>query len=62
MTQQPYYPPPVVVNVYQNNLARPVIVRKKVNHWLHFTMAMLTGGLWVPIWVRACRHYKYVVR
>lgn len=64
--QQPYYPPPqyayppapVVVNVVQNAYGpRPVLVRRRVNHRLHFWLTVLTGGgwglfVWIPVAIR----------
>jgi hypothetical protein len=61
---QPVYgygqaPAPVVVNVVQN--AGPVIGRKRVNHLLHFAITILTGGLWLVVWVPLALKRKRVV-
>lgn len=56
--QQPYYgQPPIIINNVINNAVRPGIVvrRHHVNHWLHFWLTFLTGGLWAPIWIHATR-------
>lgn len=34
------------------NEDRIVIVQKRrVNHGMHFILTLLTGGLWLPIWI-----------
>jgi hypothetical protein len=58
-TQQPYGappqgyypPPPVQVNVVQNNGHPPVAVRKRLNHALHITLSFFTGGAWLLVYV-----------
>lgn len=49
-----YYAPPAPVQVNVNQYAGgPVVVRKKVNHFMHFCLTMLTGGLWLFVWIPA---------
>lgn len=51
-------PQPVVVNVVQNAYgAGPVVVRRRLNHQLHFWLTVLTGGgwglfVWLPLAMR----------
>jgi hypothetical protein len=52
--QRPVYvapPQPVQVNVTQYAGSSPVVVRKPVNHLLHFCLTLLTGGLWLFVWI-----------
>lgn len=61
---QPYYPPqqPVVVNVTQNAGPGVLLVRRRVNHGLHFVLTLLTGGAWLVVWIPlAMRGKKRVV-
>jgi hypothetical protein len=52
---QAYYPPqpPVVVNVTQNAGAGSFTVRQPVRHGLHAVLTLLTGGLWLFVWIPA---------
>lgn len=62
---QPYYPPqqPVVVNVVQQNSGPGMLMmRRPVNHKLHFVLTLLTGGAWLFVWIPlAARGKKHVV-
>lgn len=65
---QPYPPqppcgyavPPVVVNVTQNAVTRPIVVRRRVAHGWHLLATLMTGGLWAPLWIRAARRRRVV--
>lgn len=41
-------PPPVQVVVQQSNI---VGYGPRTNHILHFILTVLTGGLWLPVWI-----------
>jgi hypothetical protein len=51
-------PAPVVVNVTQN--AGAFVGRKRVNHLLHFAITILTGGLWLIVWIPLALKHKRV--
>lgn len=39
------------------NITVNVSERKRVNHWMHLIVTILTGGLWLPIWIiQSIRH------
>ena len=48
---QGYYPSPVTVNVVQNAGGRPIVMRRRVNHALHFWLTIFTGGAWLFVWI-----------
>jgi hypothetical protein len=52
-------PAPVIVNVTQN--AGAFVGRKRVNHLLHFAITILTGGLWLVVWIPLALKRKRVV-
>lgn len=47
--------PVTIVNSASAAAGAVAVQRKKVNHLLHFCLTLLTGGLWLPVWlVKSC--------
>lgn len=44
-------PPPSIVIHNTVGTAAPVMVRSGPNHVLHLVLTLLTGGLWLPVWL-----------
>jgi hypothetical protein len=49
--QTPQQPQPPVVVVQQQQQMQQGPAKKKVNHFLHFVLTILTFGLWLPVWI-----------
>lgn len=53
---QQYQPPIVINNVTSSSAASVAMVgvvggRRRVNHLLHLILTLLTGGLWIFVWI-----------
>lgn len=55
LAAEPITREPVVVNVVQH--AAPS-TRPQPNHVLHGVLSLLTGGLWLPVWLVIARRAK----